>query len=327
MIACASRSTPRPAPDGSESAAEVRGHMITVAEVDAQIKERLFEERVRGDATMLYKLRAETLDRMIDERLRGAGASQRGVTSDQLARAGAQDGANIGDEEVEAFYREHQATMGGFSLEQLAPQIRRYLAREGKKTAPGGLREREGVVVYLEMPRVIVAADGPARGPADARVTIIEFADFQCPYCQRSVATLEKVLARYPQDVRLVYRHLPIEKLHLRARAAAEAAACAEEQGAFWPYHDKLFANNFALERDDLVRYAGELGLDTGKFTACVDEQRYRAKIDRDLAAAHSLGMDGTPTFVVNGILVAGAKPPEEFYHLIDSELARTASK
>jgi protein-disulfide isomerase len=174
-----------------------------------------------------------------------------------------------------------------------------------------------------------VAAEGPSLGPAGAPVTIVEFSDFQCPYCARAGGIAKEIQQRYPSQVHFVYRHLPLERIHPNARGAAEASACADAQGRFWDFHDKLFANQRALGAEDLQRYAKELGLDAAAFNQCVKERKFQAQVDRDLAdaaaAAEGAGKAGlgTPSFFVNGILISGAKPPEEFYRLIDAELAR----
>jgi protein-disulfide isomerase len=181
----------------------------------------------------------------------------------------------------------------------------------------------------LEPPRVSVAAEGPSLGPADAPVTIIEFSDFQCPYCGRASNTVKQIHERYPKQVRIVYRHLPLDSIHPHARPAAEAAACANAQSRFWEFHDKIFANQRALSAPDLQRYAKEVGLDVAAFDQCVTERKFQALVDLDLKAANTAAAAagkrslGTPAFFVNGILVSGAKPAEEFYRLIDAELAR----
>jgi protein-disulfide isomerase len=177
-----------------------------------------------------------------------------------------------------------------------------------------------------------VAAEGPSFGPADAPVTIVEFSDFECPYCARAGVIAKQIQARYPTQVRFVYRHLPLERIHPHARGAAEASACADAQGRFWDFHDKLFANQRALSPADLQRYAGELKLDQAAFDQCVKERKFQAQVDRDLAAAAEAaggagkGGLGTPSFFVNGILLSGAKPIGDFYRLIDAELARAGA-
>jgi protein-disulfide isomerase len=228
----------------------------------------------------------------------------------------------ITDAEVEAFYEEQSDQMGGMTLEQVAPRIRDYLEKRRGQEVVEKMVEDAGVEILLERPRVDIAADGPSKGPADAPVTIIEFSDFQCPFCSRALPVLEEVMNRYPDDVRLVYRHLPLDRIHPRARAAAEASLCAEEQGQFWAYHDLLFANSKSLADDDLMQYAGDVGLDVDAWKQCMDEGRTKAKIEADLADGRSVGITGTPAFVINGVMITGARPVEDFVAIIDEELA-----
>ena len=136
---------------------------------------------------------------------------------------------------------------------------------------------------------------------------------------------IETLLEKYGDDLRFVYRHLPRDN-HSRARPAAEAAVCADAQGRFWAYHDVLFANNRKLGNDDLLGYATELDLDLEKFKACLEDPETGAKVSRDLAAARAAGISGTPAFLINGQLISGAKPAEEFMRVIDAELAAAGS-
>jgi protein-disulfide isomerase len=167
--------------------------------------------------------------------------------------------------------------------------------------------------------RYAVPAGGPSRGPATAKVTIVEFTDFECPFCARANATIEQILGLYPNDVRIFFRHDPLQ-FHAHARAASEAAAGADLQGKFWPMFDTLFANQHALEAGDLAEYAKQLGLDPGKREA--EHARIGAAIDADVALAMRLGVRGTPTFFVNGRLLEGAQPLEAFREMIDAELS-----
>jgi protein-disulfide isomerase len=171
--------------------------------------------------------------------------------------------------------------------------------------------------------RVDVSADDdPSIGPEDAPVTIIEFSDFQCPYCEvwyRQV--YQKLLTTYPGQIRLVYRDLPLP-MHPEAVPAAEAAQCANEQGAFWEYHDALFEQQYGLDRTAYEQYAVDLGLDIKAFTACLDSHRYLEEIQADADDAAQVGISGTPSFVINGRILIGALPFSEFKAVIDEELA-----
>jgi len=309
--------------DGSEVLAEVDGEAITRAEVDARIRDDLFRQQMEGSSRQAYQLRRRTLDAMIEERVIQEAAAERGVAPEELLQAELAERGAVTDEEVEAFYAENQSRFGAFEIDELRPRIRAYLEQRQAEETLAALRGSADVQVHLGPPRVSVAPEGPSRGPEDAPVTIVEFSDFQCPYCRRAQPVIERLLERYEGHVRLVYRHLPLDSIHPRAQAAAEASACAAAQDAFWPYHDKLFENAKALERDDLVGYAEELGLDTDQFAQCVEERRFREQVAADAAAAQQAGITGTPAFVVNGLLISGAQPVEEFAEVIDAELAR----
>lgn len=155
----------------------------------------------------------------------------------------------------------------------------------------------------------VVTADDPAVGPADARVTIVEFADFECPYSREAFTTVRQILAEFPNDVRLVYRDSPIDSIHPRAREAAKAATCADAQGKFLAMHDKLYQNASALKDNDLRFYAQQIGLDPLLFEQCMSAPETDAEIDGDIADAQDAGVRGTPTFFVNGARIEGAVP------------------
>jgi protein-disulfide isomerase len=170
--------------------------------------------------------------------------------------------------------------------------------------------------------RFRVPLEGPAKGPATAKVNIVAFSDFQCPFCSRVVATIEKIEKEYPNDVRIFFRHNPLP-FHPNAPLAAEAAVAAESQGKFWQMHDKMFANQQNILRPDLEKYAGEIGLDVGKFKAALDSGSGKARVQQDLALATQIGVQGTPNFYINGRNLQGAQPFEEFKKVIDEEIVR----
>jgi protein-disulfide isomerase len=150
---------------------------------------------------------------------------------------------------------------------------------------------------------------------------MVEFADFECPYCLRAFPTVKQVIAAYGDKVRLVYRNYPLPQ-HPNARPAAEAAQCANDQGKFWPYHDKLFGDPTKLGEADLKKTAAELGLDTERFNTCFDAHIHQSRIEADIKAANAAGMAATPSFFINGRPLIGAPPFEDFKRIIDEELA-----
>lgn len=164
--------------------------------------------------------------------------------------------------------------------------------------------------------------DDPSIGPEDAPITIIEFSDYQCPYCQTWYQQVfEQLLASYPNQIRFVYRDLPLSG-HPEAIPAAEAADCAGEQGAYWKYHDALFSGQYDLNRAAYEQYAADLGLDAKAFTTCLDSHRYQDEVQADARDAARVGINSTPTFVVNGRVLIGALPFANFQAVIDEELA-----
>src|SRR5262249_30875711 len=163
---------------------------------------------------------------------------------------------------------------------------------------------------------------GPSKGPATAKVNIVEFSDFQCPFCSRVVDTLHKIEKDYPTQVRVYFRHNPLP-FHPDAPLAAEAAVAAEAQGKFWEMHDKMFANQQSIKRPDLEKYAQEIGLDVGKFKEALDKGTGKARIQADMKAGQQIGVQGTPNFYINGRNLQGAQPYEEFKKMIDDEISR----
>ena len=170
-------------------------------------------------------------------------------------------------------------------------------------------------------PKVEVEAKGPSRGPANAPVTIVEFSDFQCPYCSRAEETVSEVLRVYGDKIRLVFRDYPLP-IHQHAPKAAEAAHCAGDQGKYWEMHDKLFANQRALEVPELKGYAQDLELDGPSSTSASTRARRPRLVEASKKAGDEAGVSGTPAFFVNGGLISGAQPFEAFKAVIDAELA-----
>ncbi|HMF44019.1 MAG TPA: thioredoxin domain-containing protein [Polyangia bacterium] len=162
--------------------------------------------------------------------------------------------------------------------------------------------------------------DAPVKGPTNAKVTLVAFSDFQCPFCSRAVPTLKQVEDEYKGKIRIAFKQMPLP-FHDKAHLAAEAALAANEQGKFWQYHDKLFANQQALDRPSLEKYAEELGLNMSKFKAALDSGKFKNKVDSDAKEGAAVGATGTPTFFINGTILVGAQPFEKFKSAIDAEL------
>jgi protein-disulfide isomerase len=208
-------------------------------------------------------------------------------------------------------------------------QVRQFLLEQNYdralETFIGDLRDQYGVASNLGPYRVeFDLVDHPSMGSADAPVTIVEFSDFECPFCRRTQPVLDQIEQTYGERIRMVYRQFPLTDIHPRAQKAAEASLCANDQGEFWPMHDALFAEPIELEVASLKFKAAELGLDTAAFNQCLDSGMHAARVRDDLKAGMAAGVTGTPTIYINGRPVSGAQDFAAYAAIIDDELTRT---
>ena len=315
------------AADSSQVAAEFEGESITLGDLDARAKDRLYVHETRGEASAIYELRQESLDAWIEERVLASEAKKRGVDVDTLITQEVAARGAVTDQEVAAFYEKNKARVQGRTLEDLSADIRKHLESQREQEVRQALIAGAPVHVHLEPPRVSITLTGPSVGPADAPVTLVEFSDFQCPFCARARPMIEALRDHYPTQLRIVYKHLPLEAIHPRARAAAEASVCAEEQGKFWEFYDKVFENQAHLSDDDLRGYATAIGLDPAAYETCRNDPKHNERIAADLAEARAAGISGTPAFVINGVLLRGLQPPDAMIARIDKELGAAAPK
>jgi protein-disulfide isomerase len=311
----------------SDVVATVGSTAITLAEVDDKaLQQSVTNFGSVNLAVALYQARRAALDDLVATKLMDEAAKARGMDRAALVEKEITSKiAPVTDDDIGFWYQTNQARVQGASLDQVRQPIRQFLTQERMQVIReqylGTLKAKTAVRVMLDPPRQTVATDGsPAKGPANAPIELIEFSDFQCPYCLRAAPTVNQVLSAYGEKIHFVYRNYPLPN-HPNARQAAEAAACAADQGKFWPYHDRLFEDPSKLGQSELKRDAADLGLDTAKFDACVDSHKLKATVDADLQAGQEAGVDGTPAFFINGRMISGAQPFEVFKRIIDEEL------
>jgi protein-disulfide isomerase len=310
----------------TEPLAEVNGEAITAKEL-----ERVLGARLATIEEQLYNLKRQGLEGLIAERLLAQEAARRGVSVAALLEAEVTaKAAPVTDEEVDIYYHANKARLAGD--EGTVRQNVRGRLQQQKVTAARArflksIQSQAKILVRLQPPAVVrlaVSTEGaPSRGAAQAPVTLVEFSDYQCPFCKRAQVTVKQVLDRYPGKVRHVYRDFPVEKTHPQAGEAAEAARCAHDQGKFWQYHDLLFTNAPKAGPEDLRRYAEQAALDVPTFERCVSSGVHRTKVQRDVEDGRRLGITGTPAFFINGRPLTGAQPLEAFARVIEEELAR----
>ena len=312
-----------PAADGA--AAKVGDKTITLSELDAKAAAQLMKVRQQE-----FEVRQAALDAMINDELLDSEAKAKGVTRDKLIETEVASKAPApSQEEVDAYYEANKARMGTQTKEQISPQISAMLKQQKMANVQGdylkGLRQKYGVKVMIEPPRVEVSADDDAvkGGGSSAPVTIVEFSDYECPYCSRAENVVDQVMKKYGEKVRLVYRDYPLS-FHKNAETAAMGSECAEEQGKFWEMHKAMFGNQQKLAATDLVETAGTIGLDKDKFKTCLDSGKFRPEVQKDFQDGQKAGVTGTPTFFINGVMIVGARDVASFSDIIDRELARS---
>jgi protein-disulfide isomerase len=266
------------------------------------------------------------VERLVQKRIFKLEAERRGLTEDALREEIRTKAGEVSDADVDEFFEQNQARIQQ-PKEQVAEQIRGYIRQQRLQKAEADFfaeMEKSFDVDYrIEPLRAAVAASGPARGPEKAAVTIVEFSDFECPYCKRVLPMLEQVEEKFGDRVRVVYRQYPLS-IHANAQKAAEASLCARDQGKFWEMHDLLFDEQQKLTLPDLKEKATRLELDATAFAECLDSGRHAEEVQADLRDGIAAGVDGTPAFFVNGRLISGAVPFETLAEVVEDEIRRS---
>jgi protein-disulfide isomerase len=327
--ACSATSAQPPkAVSPSDVVATVGSTSITLAEVD----EKALQQPVASFGSVklvqaLYEARRAAIDEIVGTKLMDQEAKARGIDHATLVEKEIADKvAPVTDADVAAWYQVNQARLQGAPLDQVRAPIRAYLIQQRMQDAReryvDALKAKTTVRVMLDPPRLAVSAGkSPSKGAANAPIEMIEFSDFQCPYCLRAQATVDEVLKTYGDRIHFIYRHYPLPS-HPAAKPAAEASECAAEQGKFWPYHDRLFEQQSKLSEADLKQHASDLGIDMPRFNACVASHKFKSQVEADQKDGDEAGVNGTPAFFINGRMLSGAQPFDAFKKIIDEELA-----
>lgn len=315
----------------------VNGQSISAEDVESAAAadlEKLEQRRAQFENEMKREKQTalETaLESILRDRVLAAEAAKRNISVNDLLEIEVNSAVSAPtDEAVVQFYNANKQQLEG-SLGDNVAAIRAYLRDQKREPVfdafIDGLKKTYGAVSFVEPLRVPVPTEGrPFRGRADAPVTIVEFSDFECPFCRAASPTLQQLSADYEDKVRLVYVQFPLADLHPHALKAAEASLCAMEQGKFWEMHDAMFADQANLTVDDLKKHAAALSLDGDAFGACLDSGRQFARVREDVGEGVKAGVSGTPALFINGRMLVGAQPYREIQRIVEDELRRNAS-
>ncbi len=320
----------------NDAVATIGRRPVLMSELDARTSAKL-EERQAAYDLQLHQLelnhrraraayRENELNALLDERVLQLEATRRKTTSQALL-----DAIKVpptSDSDARAFYDAQPGQLGQ-PYEKLEAKIKEHIDSQAKETAKrnylDSLRTKFQAVVLLEPEREVLDAKGPERGAPAAPVTIVEFSDFQCPFCASFEPVLKTVIAKYPGKVRLVYRNLPLPQVHPDAEKAAEAGICAANQGRFWEMHDLMFSEQGSLGVDALKDKAKTLGLNVPVFDDCLDAGKTLEALKSDERTADELALSTTPTIFVNGRIFRGVLTEERLSSIVEDELRRAS--
>lgn len=329
VIACNKDAQSKPnfifkAAPSKEVVASMGGQQILEADLVKGIESDLYEAELK-----VYEIKYAKLQAMLLERFMNQDPDKKGLTNDEFLDKHIAKTVKVTDAQVEAFIKERQ-----IPKDQINPEIKarivEYLTVESKKVAVdnwiAAKTKKTPVEIYIQKPTLptfeVNVGDAPFKGASDAKVTIVEFSDFQCPFCSKGAQVLSALEKKYGNKIKIAFKHYPLP-FHAQARIAAEASMCANEQDSklFWKMHDAMFADQSKLDKDNLIATAKKAGVKEAEFKACLEAGKYKAKIDADVAQGSTLGIKSTPTFFINGKLISGAQPLEVFTEVIDGDL------
>jgi protein-disulfide isomerase len=311
---------------GSQVVAVVGNRKITLRQLSQQAGPALLDARYH-----YYQAQRSALDQVIDHTLLQEEAKREGISVDQLLKLNVTDKVkDPSPEALELLYENLSPSVGSYDsirgklLEHVRQQRQQRLYKAYLKT----LSDKAHIQITLQPPVEQVALDNaPVRGPQDAPVTIIEFGDFQCPYCRQEEPALKKLQSNFHGKIKLAFKDFPLP-MHQYAEKAAEAGRCAAVQGKFWQFHDAAYATSDDLTVSRLKQIAKSLDLDTASFDKCLDSGEEAATIQKEIAQGRALGLSGTPSFFINDHFISGALPYNELSSVVEQELSlsRTAS-
>jgi len=307
--------------EGDEVVARIGDEVITADELESMVGPSLVKLRQEIYTTSVGELNAQIFERLATEK-----ATAEGITKEEFLARNVDAKMTEPDEgeivKIMTTYRSRLAQDDAQARQQVVQALQQQQQAKLIEALKDELFAEAGVVILLQPPRAKVAiTEGtPSRGPASAPIVLVEYTDYQCPFCSRAQPTIAALMERYDGLIRHVFKNLPLP-MHDKAQLAGEAALCAQDQGKYWEFHDWLFQNQRTMNRESMIAQAGEMGMNAELFTACIDDGTYQAKVDADMKEARGFGITGTPGFMINGRVLTGAQPLEAFETVINEEL------
>lgn len=286
---------------------------------------RLVKPRMAKLDSEIYNIKKDAIGDWVNQTLLENEAKKQGITVEKLLQK-TTDGITVGEDEIKAFYARNKDRLGDDfdkAKAQISARLQGGRRQQAVQTLLASLQKSADIKTNLEQPRVKVSVDDdPSQGPKDAPIVLIEFSDFQCPFCKRTRGTIGQLMSTYADKIHYVFRDFPLS-FHQDAPLAHQAANCAGDQGKYWEYNKGLWDRQPNLKRDTLLDLAKTLALNADEFTKCIDSGKYKDEIQKDIADGADAGVSGTPAYFINGRFLSGAQPYDAFKEIIDEELAK----
>jgi len=315
----------KPAPS-TGAALQFNGKVVTEAEVFKGASADIFEAEQK-----VYEIKMNKVHAYLMEKIMEVDPRKKGLSNDEFLDKYIATSIKISEKDVDNLIKERAIPQEHIN-EQMRDRIKKFLAMEKKREALeqwlADQTKKSPVEIYIAKPAWPVfdidIQGAPFTGGADAKVTVVEFSDFQCPFCAKGAQVVSELKKKYGNKIKVVFKNFPLP-FHNHAMGAAVASLCANEQGSekFWKLHDKMFADQEKLQVEDLKAKAKELGLDVKKFDECLDSNKYAAQVNKDMTDGQNVEVKSTPTFFVNGKIINGAREIEYFSEVIDEDLAK----
>ncbi len=326
-FACSKGPASQPQPAAADTAsggtviARLDGNPITDEDIRKVAGGQLLQAEME-----LYSARKEGLDQIIQDKLLEQEAGRQGIGRGDLYRKEVSDKVKVTDKDLQNFYQQNKDRMGGKSFDEMKERIRGAVMSQKSQDQlaqlVNKLKKKASVEVLISAPKVeVVEGDAPGIGPKNAPIRVVEFTDYQCPFCGKARDAVNQILKEYKGKVRYVIKDFPLS-FHKDAFKAHEAAHCAGDQDKYWEMNKKLFGNQREIQEADLKKYAGEIKLEMKKFEECLSSGKYASLVQKSLQEGQSVGVSGTPAFFINGRMISGARPFESFKEIIDDELS-----
>lgn len=297
---------------------------ITDKDLNSEIAAEIFEAESKVFDLKFNQIKAIMIDKLVEKEIGG-----KQMTVDEYIEKNIVNKIKISEKQIKDFIKERKIPKEHLNP-QIQERIKEFLKNQEKlKAIDGWLADKTGskaIEIFIPRPArprfEVTVGEAPTFGSKEAKVTVVEFSDFQCPFCAKGAEILKELKSKYGNKIQVAFKNFPLD-FHKQAKDAAIAGLCANEQGEekFWKMHDKMFENQNKLSIDDLKALAKDIGLDSKKFDACLDAKKHLAQVESNIEEGKNIGVKSTPTFFVNGMMINGAQPLEVFSELIDQEL------